>query len=99
MRNLILFFTFSLFLNPTFIIAQSNNNDTIISNSQDSLLIKDEIKDVELSFNIINYEINGEQKILIENLLNPTNITLDERDTLSMIIQLKGKEEEVIFNY
>ena len=99
MRNLILFFTFSLFLNPTFINAQSNNNDTIISNSQDSLLIKDEIKDVELSFNIINYEINGEQKILTENLFNPTNITLDERDTLSMIIQLKGKEEEVIFNY
>jgi len=99
MRNLILFFTFSLFLNSTFINAQSNNNDTIISNSQDSLLIKDEIKDVELSFNIINYEINGEQKILIENLFNPTNITLDERDTLSMIIQLKGKEEEVIFNY
>lgn len=99
MRNLILFFTFSLFLNPTFINAQSNNNDTIISNSQDSLLIKDEIKDVELSFNIINYEINGEQKILIENLFNPTNISLDERDTLSMIIQLKGKEEEVIFNY
>lgn len=99
MRNLILFFTFSLFLNPTFINAQSNNNDTIISNSQDSLLIKDEIKDVELSFNIMNYEINGEQKILVENLFNPTNITLDERDTLSMIIQLKGKEEEVIFNY
>lgn len=99
MRNLILFFTFSLFINPTFINAQSNNNDTIISNSQDSLLIKDEIKDVELSFNIINYEINGEQKILVENLFNPTNITLDERDTLSMIIQLKGKEEEVIFNY
>tara|TARA_Y200000002_G_scaffold79749_1_gene62868 strand:- start:4208 stop:5836 length:1629 start_codon:yes stop_codon:yes gene_type:complete len=99
MRNLILFFTFSLFLNSTFINAQSNNNDTIISNFQDSLLIKDEIKDVELSFNIINYEINGEQKILIENLFNPTNITLDERDTLSMIIQLKGKEEEVIFNY
>ena len=99
MRNLILFFTFSLFLNLTFINAQSNNNDTIISNSQDSLLIKDEIKDVELSFNIINYKINGEQKILIENLFNPANITLDERDTLSMIIQLKGKEEEVIFNY
>ena len=99
MRNLILFLTFSLFLNPTFINAKSNNNDTIISNSQDSLLIKDEIKDVELSFNIINYEINGEQKILVENLFNPTNITLDERDTLSMIIQLKGKEEEVIFNY
>lgn len=99
MKNLILFFTFSLFLNPTFINAQSNNNDTIISNSQDSLLIKDEIKEVELSFNIINYEINGEQKILVENLFNPTNITLDERDTLSMIIQLKGKEEEVIFNY
>ena len=99
MRNLILFFTFSLFLNSTLIYAQSNNNDTIISNSQDSLLIKDEIKDVELSFNIINYEINGEQKILVENLFNPTNITLNERDTLSMIIQLKGKEEEVIFNY
>ena len=99
MRNLILSFTFSLFLNPTLIYAQSYNNDTIISNSQDSLLVKDEIKDVELSFNIINYEINGEQKILVENLFNPTNITLNERDTLSMIIQLKGKEEEVIFNY
>ena len=99
MRNLILFFIFSLFLNTTFINAQSNDNDTIISYSADSLFIKDDIKKEELSFDIINFEVNGEQKIAVENLFNPTNIRLDERDTLSMIIQLKGNEDEVIFNY
>ena len=99
MRNLILFFIFGLFLNLSFIKAQSNDNDTIISYSQDSLLKINDAKEIELSFKIINYEINGEQKVLVENLFNPTNITLDERDTLSMIIQLKGNQEEVIFNY
>ena len=99
MRKLILFFIFSLFLNTTFINAQSNDNDTIISYSADSLFIKDDIKKEELSFDIINFELNGEQKIAVENLFNPTNIRLDERDTLSMIIQLKGNEDEVIFNY
>ena len=99
MRNLILFFTFSLFLNLSFINAQSNDNDTIISYSADSLFIKDDIKKEELSFDIINFEVNGEQKIAVENLFNPTNIRLDERDTPSMIIQLKGNEDEVIFNY
>ena len=99
MRNLILFFIFSFFITNSFINAQSNNNDTIITHSQDSLTIKDEIKKLDISFNIINFEINGEQKILVENLLNPTNIILDERDTLSIIIQLKGNEEEIIFNY
>ena len=99
MRKLIPFFIFSLFLNTTFINAQSNDNDTIISYSADSLFIKDDIKKEELSFDIINFEVNGEQKIAVENLFNPTNIRLDERDTLSMIIQLKGNEDEVIFNY
>ena len=99
MRKLILFFIFSLFLNTTFINAQSNDNDTIIYYSADSLFIKDDIKKEELSFDIINFEVNGEQKIAVENLFNPTNIRLDERDTLSMIIQLKGNEDEVIFNY
>ena len=99
MRKLILFFIFSLFLNTTFINAQSNDNDTIISYSGDSLFIKDDIKKEELSFDIINFEVNGEQKIAVENLFNPTNIRLDERDTLSMIIQLMGNEDEVIFNY
>lgn len=99
MRNLILFSIFGLFLNPSFINAQSNNNDTIISQSQDSLLKINDTEDLELSFKIINYQINGEQKVLVENLFNPTNISIDERDTLSMIIQLKGTEEEVIFNY
>ena len=99
MRKLILFFIFSLFLNTTFINAQSNDNDTIISYSADSLFIKDDIKKEELSFDIINFEVNGEQKIAVENLFNPTNIKLDERDTLSMIIQLMGNEDEVIFNY
>ena len=99
MRKLILFFIFSLFLNTTFINAQSNDNDTIISYSGDSLFIKDDIKKEELSFDIINFEVNGEQKIAVEKLFNPTNIRLDERDTLSMIIQLMGNEDEVIFNY
>ena len=99
MRNLILFFIFGLFSNLSFINAQSNNNDTIIAHTQDSLFKINEPKDLELSFKILNYKINSEQKVLVENLLNPTNIALDERDTLSMIIQLESNEEEVIFNY
>ena len=65
MRKLILFFIFSLFLNSTSINAQSNDNDTIISYSADSLFIKDDIKKEELSFDIINFEVNGEQKIYV----------------------------------
>jgi|TARA_B100000902_G_scaffold22770_1_gene27527 hypothetical protein len=99
MRNLILFFIFGLFSNLSFINAQSNNNDTIIAHTQDSLFKINEPKDLELSFKILNYKINSEQKVLVENLFNPTNIALDERDTLSMIIQLESNEEEVIFNY
>lgn len=99
MRNLILFFIFGLFPNLSFIYAQSNDNDTIITHTKDSLFKINEPKDLKLSFKILNYKINGEQKVLVENLFNPTNIALDERDTLSMIIQLESNEEEVIFNY
>ena len=99
MRNLILFFIFGLFFNLSSTNAQSNVNDSIVTHSHDSLIKINELKDLELSFKILNYEINGDQKVIVENLFNPTNIALDERDTLSMIIQLETDQEEVIFNY
>ena len=99
MRNLILFFIFGLFFNLSSTNSQSNVNDSIVTHSHDSLIKINELKDLELSFKILNYEINGDQKVLVENLFNPTNIALDERDTLSMIIQLETDQEEVIFNY
>ena len=43
--------------------------------------------------------INKNQRVESENLYNLSNIKINERDTLSMIIQLKGHGNEIIFNY
>jgi hypothetical protein len=99
MRRLIHFLIFIiLFFHQSFnIIAQSNNNDSL---RIDSVNIIDKKKiQKELSFEIINLTINKNQRIETENLYNPSNIKINERDTLSMIIQLKGHGNEIIFNY
>ena len=99
MRRLIHFLIFIiLFFHQSFnIIAQSNNNDSL---RIDSVNIIDKKKiQKELSFEIINLTINKNQRIETDNLYNPSNIKINERDTLSMIIQLKGHGNEIIFNY
>ena len=99
MRRLIHFLIFIiLFSHQSFnIIAQSNNNDSL---RIDSVNIIDKKKiQKELSFEIINLTINKNQRVESENLYNPSNIKINERDTLSMIIQLKGHGNEIIFNY
>jgi len=52
-----------------------------------------------ISFKIINLRINNKEFFNTENLIAPSNIKINERDTLSMIIQLKGNGSEIIFNY
>ena len=105
MRNFILFIILNLLQVPSPIYAQDNTIDST------EIVIKDSTTNIssdttnmqksysDIFFNIINYSINSEEKILIESQYNPTSIKLDERDTLSMIIQLAGKEDEIIFNY
>ena len=105
MRNFILFIILNLVQVPISIYAQGNTIDStqiVIRDStnnitSDTINIQENYSDIY--FNIINYSINSEEKILIESQYNPTSIKLDERDTLSMIIQLAGKEDEIIFNY
>ena len=105
MRNFILFIILNLLQVPSPIYAHDNTIDST------EIVIKDSTTNIssdttnmqksysDIFFNIINYSINSEEKILIESQYNPTSIKLDERDTLSMIIQLAGKEDEIIFNY
>ena len=61
--------------------------------------IKPDTNKVVISFNIINLRINNKESFNRESLINPSNIKINERDTLSMIIQLKGNGDEIIFNY
>ena len=105
MRNLIFFIIINLLHIPTSVYAQNIVNDSVKNIKSDTsiviskdLSIKEEIYN-GISFNIIDYNINGEQKVLKENLHDPSNIILNERDTLSIIIQLIGREDEIIFNY
>ena len=93
MRNLIFFIIINLLHIPTSVYAQNIVNDSVKNIKSDTsiviskdLSIKEEIYN-GISFNIIDYNINGEQKVLKENLYDPSNIILNERDTLSIIIQ------------
>jgi len=61
--------------------------------------IKPDTNEVLISFKIINLRINNKEFFNRENLINPSNIKINERDTLSMIIQLNGNGNEIIFNY
>ena len=105
MRNFILFIILNLVQVPPSIYAQDYTidstqivtRDSVNNIPSDTINIQENYSDIY--FNIINYSINNEEKILIENQYNPTSIKIDERDTLSMIIQLIGQEDEIIFNY
>ena len=79
------------------ILAQSNNNDSLRTDSIN--IIDKKTLQKELSFEIINLAINKNQIVEKESLFIPSNIKINERDTLSMIIQLKGYGSEIIFNY
>ncbi len=61
--------------------------------------IKTDTNEVLISFKIINLRINNKEFFNRENLINQSNIKINERDTLSMIIQLNGNGNEIIFNY
>ncbi|PDH40539.1 MAG: hypothetical protein CND83_04880 [Rhodothermaeota bacterium MED-G19] len=71
----------------------------VVSEDKSINSIKPDTNKVVISFNIINLRINNKESFNRESLINPSNIKINERDTLSMIIQLKGNGDEIIFNY
>ena len=60
---------------------------------------KIEIDEKLISFKIINLKVNDNENINIENSTILNNITINERDTLSMILQLESISKDLIFNY
>ena len=69
--------------------------DTIDSTSlmNDSFVI-DEIKEAPIK--IISFKVNSNQ---IYELSEENNIKINERDTLSLVLQINDKSENIIFNY
>ena len=69
--------------------------DTIDSTSfmNDSFVIK-EIKEAPIK--IISFKVNSNQ---IYELSEENNIKINERDTLSLVLQINDKSENIIFNY
>ena len=81
-------------------IAVSNQIDTTHTKVE---IIKEEIKNKIdrklISFKIITLKVNNNESINIENSTILNNITINERDTLSMILQLESYSKDLIFNY
>ena len=81
-------------------IAVSNKIDTTYTKVE---IIKEEIKNKIdrklISFKIITLKVNNNESINIENSTVLNNITINERDTLSMILQLESYSKDLIFNY
>jgi len=81
-------------------IAVSNQIDTTYTKVE---IIKEEIKNKIdrklISFKIITLKVNNNESINIENSTVLNNITINERDTLSMILQLESYSKDLIFNY
>ena len=81
-------------------IAVSNQIDTTHTKVE---IIKEEIKNKIdrklISFKIITLKVNNNESINIENSTVLNNITITERDTLSMILQLESYSKDLIFNY
>ena len=81
-------------------IAVSNQIDTTHTKVE---IIKEEIKNKIdrklISFKIITLKVNNNESINIENSTVLNNITINERDTLSMILQLESYSKDLIFNY
>ena len=79
------------------VVSQDIKNDTI--KNHDTISISN-IKIInKISFELINIKINHNQLISNEVSYVKNNININERDTLSMIIQLKGGNNDIIFNY
>ena len=79
------------------VVSQDIKNDTI--KNQDTISISDTKIINKISFELINVKINNNQLISNEVSYVKNNININERDTLSMIIQLKGGNNDIIFNY
>jgi len=79
------------------VVSQDIKNDTI--KNQDTISISDTKIINKISFELINVKINNNQLISNEVSYLKNNININERDTLSMIIQLKGGNNDIIFNY
>ncbi len=81
-------------------IAVSNQIDTTHTKVE---IIKEEIKNKIdrklISFKIITLKVNNNESINIENSTVLNKITINERDTLSMILQLESYSKDLIFNY
>ena len=91
-------------------ISISIGNSIAVSNELDTNYIevkkikegnknKIEIDEKLISFKIINLKVNDDENINIENSTILNNITINERDTLSMILQLESFSKDLIFNY
>jgi len=79
------------------VVSQDIKNDTI--KNQDTISISNTKIINKISFELINIKINNNQLISNEVAYLKNNININERDTLSMIIQLKGGNNDIIFNY
>jgi len=83
-------------------IAVSNEIDTNyieVKKIKEGNKNKIEIDEKLISFKIINLKVNDNENINIENSTILNNITINERDTLSMILQLESFSKDLIFNY
>lgn len=83
-------------------IAVSNEVDTNyieVKKIKEGNKNKIEIDEKLISFKIINLKVNDNENINIENSTILNNITINERDTLSMILQLESFSKDLIFNY
>ena len=83
-------------------IAVSNKIDTTyieVKKIKEGNKNKIEIDEKLISFKIINLKVNDDENINIENSTILNNITINERDTLSMILQLESISKDLIFNY
>ena len=78
------------------VVSQDIKNDTI--KNQDTISISNTKIINKISFELINVKINNNQLISNEVAYLKNNININERDTLSMIIQLKGGNNDIIFN-
>tara|TARA_B110000438_G_scaffold302790_1_gene361637 strand:- start:1580 stop:3211 length:1632 start_codon:yes stop_codon:yes gene_type:complete len=86
-----------------FSLAQEIKNDTI--KIKDSTITLDSIGDINeeviknIFFELIDIKVNNIQFITNEISSYRNNIEINERDTLSLIIQLRGGDSDIIFNY
>ena len=94
--NKYFFLLFSIFCFNK-IVSQDIKSDTI--KNHDTISIADTKIINKISFELINIKINNNQLISNEVSYLKNNININERDTLSMIIQLKGGNNDIIFNY